>query len=72
MKVIESYRVRFIPADKVCELINLWHLSRTALASQDCSRYNRLLWTSKTFHEEHNEYSVNGIYKDLSSILERY
>ncbi len=36
------------------ELLQLWHISRTALAAQnDASRYDRLCWVAEQYHRTH-------------------
>ena len=35
------------------EIIQLWHIARTALAGQSCSRYDRLQYVSREFRKVH-------------------
>lgn len=67
--VAPKYSVRFIkPADKG-ELINLFHLARTALSGQSCSRYDRMIWASREFSKAHPETSSTAAYKELDGLL---
>lgn len=70
MKIIE-FEPRFVPKRLLVELSNLWHLSRTACAGKDYSRYNRMLWTSREFVKAHPELNLSstGAYKDLDAML---
>ena len=51
------------------ELINLYHLARTALSGEDDSRYKRMLWASKWFSKEHPEVTSTQAYLELDSLL---
>ena len=64
-----EYKPRFVRPDKMPELSNLWHLSRTACAGGDSSRYARMLWASKEFARAHAEVTSGGAYKDLDGML---
>lgn len=46
----------------LAELYNLFHLARTALASQSPSRYDRKLWATKEFVKAHPEYTSKEVY----------
>ena len=71
IQVAKSYHPRFIRPSDAVELINLFHLSRTALAGRNASRYDRMIWTAKEFHKTHSEVSETGVYKDLDGLLAR-
>jgi hypothetical protein len=64
--------LRFVKPDHYNELINLYHLARTALSGGDDSKYNRMLWASKEFSKAHPYVSATGAYKDLSFNLQGY
>lgn len=52
------------------EMSELWHLSRTAVAgSKDRSKYNRMLWCSKWFSENHAEFTPTSAYKAFDRML---
>ena len=63
------YKVRFINAMDSGELINLYHLARTALAGERAGRYERMLWAAKWFAKEHPTVTAMGAYKDLDGLL---
>ncbi len=51
------------------ELINLYHLARTALANAPPDRrsnYDRMLWAAKEFSKLFPDISENRAYKELS------
>ena len=62
--------LRFLSQSQYIELINLYHLARTALAGGDASRYNRMLWAIKEFHKIYPSISKTAAYKDLDSNLQ--
>jgi len=68
MKVL-TFHPRFVPEPLISDLSNLWHLSRTACAGSDSSRYRRMLWASAEFSKAHPEVSSTGAYKDLDDML---
>jgi hypothetical protein len=70
LPVIPSYRPRFVTDDQLRELVELWHLGRTALAGGDASSYRRCQWAAREFHKKHPSVSEGGAYKDLSASLE--
>jgi len=48
------------------ELANLYHLARVPLSGTGKDTpYNRMLWASARFHEEHPEVSSTAAYKEL-------
>lgn len=59
--------LRFVTHDQYVELVNLYHLARTALASKPHSRYDRLIWASGEFSKAHPEISPTAAYKDLET-----
>lgn len=63
---------RFISSHQVPELLNLWHLSRTALSDKSSSRYDRLKWTAREFSKSHPEVSYGKVYKDLDDLTRQY
>ena len=76
-QVAPTYRPRFIPAGTTAELVNLYHLARTALCAEKDSDgkpkdtpYWRKLWASEQFAKTHaGKVSLTGAYKDLCGIL---
>lgn len=69
MSIEPPYRPRFVHPQDMPELINLYHLARTALAGGDDGRVARMSWASKWFAKEHAYVSAMGAYKDLSNTL---
>jgi hypothetical protein len=67
--VAPAYAVRFIKPAQAAELVNLYHLARTALAGERAGKYERMLWASKWFSKEHPEVSRTAAYKDLEGLL---
>jgi hypothetical protein len=63
------YKVRFIKASDAAELVNLYHLARTALAGDRPTSYDRRLWASRWFAKQHPEVTPTGAYKDLDGLL---
>ena len=61
--------LRFLTQAEYSELINLYHLARTALSGKPCSTHDRMLWATKEFHKLHPEISSTAAYKDLSAGL---
>jgi hypothetical protein len=57
---------RPVPRELMPELLNLWHLSRTAGKS---SRYDRMLWAQKEFLKIYPEQSPNGVWLDLEKAI---
>lgn len=51
------------------EIVNLYHLARTALAGKDDSRYQRMLWATREFIKAHPEVSNKAAYLDLEALL---
>lgn len=64
--------LRFVKPEDYGELINLYHLARTALSGQDDSKYARMIWASKEWAKKHSYTSATGAYKDLSANLTGY
>jgi hypothetical protein len=63
------YQPRHVSGPQLAELVNLYHLARTALSGRDDSRYQRLLWAAREFHKENPAISETAAYKDLSNAL---
>jgi hypothetical protein len=68
----ESPHLRFVRRADYHELINLYHLARTALSGQPCGKYERMIWATAEFAKAHDYVSATGAYKDLSAALEGY
>ncbi len=67
-----DYKPRWIAAADVAELVNLYHLARTALAGKphaEQSRHYRITWAAAEFAKKHPEIPPGGIYKDLTNLL---
>lgn len=64
------YTPRFVTPAQLGELINLYHLSRTALSGTEASRYKRVVWASAAFHQAHPSVSSTAAYKDLDAQLQ--
>lgn len=47
------------------ELVDLWHLSRTALAGKPAGVYERKLWVSREYEKAHPDISSTAAYKAL-------
>jgi hypothetical protein len=63
-----QYRVRFIPdtPEARAELVNLFHLARTAVGND---RLDRKVWASQQYHHAHPEVTGLAAYKDLDGLL---
>lgn len=61
--------LRFLSDSQYVELINLYHLARTALSGKSCTRYDRMIWATKEFNKIYPNISATAAYKDLSSNL---
>lgn len=67
-----SYKTRFIPEDKITELINIWHLSKVPTSGMiQGRRHKRMVWTAAEFAKKYDLKST-GVYKDLECLLEGY
>lgn len=60
---------RFINPDDAGELVNLYHLARTALPVDVQTPYGRKLWAAHEFHKLHPEVTETGAYKALGDLL---
>lgn len=62
--------LRFIKEKDSGELINLYHLARTALSGNaDQGRHARMVWASQWFSKQHPDVSATAAYKDLDALL---
>ena len=68
-EVQPKYAVRFIQPQHEGELINLYHLARTALSGQPCGRWERMNYAANEFSKAHPEVSTTAAYKDLDGLL---
>lgn len=67
------YTPRFINNEQMSELINLYHLARTALSgTSKTSKYDRMVWVSKEFAKANPGISSTAAYKDLDGQLYGY
>jgi hypothetical protein len=60
---------RFINPEHSAELVNLYHLARTALPVDVQTPYDRKLWAAREFHKLHPEVTETGAYKALGDLL---
>jgi hypothetical protein len=72
LPVMPLYRPRFMSESQYAEGIELYHLARTALSGQECTKYKRILWASSELAKKYPSLSSTGAYKDLDSGLEGY
>ena len=63
------YQLQWVKTTDAEELINLYHLARTALSGQPCGQYERMLWASKEFSKMHPYCGATAAYKDLDGLL---
>lgn len=68
---VPAYTPRFVPSQDAAELVNLYHLARTALSGRQDSKYDRMLWASAEFSKLHPSVSSGAAYKDLCGLLDR-
>lgn len=68
-KTPEGYRARFVTPAQLSALIELWHLSRTALAGRRPTSHDRRRWAVNAFVHENPSVSDIAAYKDLDSAL---
>ena len=61
------YQCRFLTPAQAHEVVNLYHLARTAGKN---TRYERMLWASKELSRAHDGVSGTGAYKDLDGLLQ--
>jgi hypothetical protein len=74
MPVVEPYKVRFIPEQDKYDLVNLYHLARTALSDKpyaEQSPYHRMVWASSEYSKINPAVSSTAAYKDLCGLLDR-
>jgi hypothetical protein len=64
---VERIPLRFVLDADYGELINLYHLARTALSGGSDSRHARMLWACKHFAAKHSYVTIIAAYKDLSA-----
>ncbi len=73
-EVEPPYAVRFITPEQVGELVNLYHLARTALCTlplQQQTPWHRMTWAADEFSRANPETTSTGAYKDLCGLLDR-
>lgn len=63
------YEPRFIHQRDIAELVNLYHLARTALSGTSPSRADRMTWAAAEYHKAHPEVSTTAAFKDLGGLL---
>ena len=70
LPVRPDYTLRWLTREQGYEIVNLYHLARTALSGHPCGRYERMQWASREFHKARPETSQTAAYKDLCGLLE--
>jgi hypothetical protein len=70
-RIAESadYKPRFVNKQEAIELVNLYHLARTALCGKPCSALDRKIWACEQLARKSNSVSRDGAYKDLCGLL---
>ncbi len=71
MQMMQAYTTRFVPMADAGDLVNLYHLARTALGGGKDGPYERLLWASRQFAASRDGITATGAYKDLCGLLGR-
>lgn len=70
LNVVPQYQPRFVSRDQGAELVNLYHLARTALAGErERGRWARMNWAAVEFNKVHPEITIVAAYKDLDGLL---
>jgi hypothetical protein len=69
--VASVYQTRFVTPKQGCDLVNLYHLARTALNPGNPTPHQRMIWASEAFHKANPTISSTGAYKDLCGLLDR-
>lgn len=65
-------RLRFVTERDAPALVEMWHLSRTALAGRPAEQrteHARRSWAAGAFAAEHSGVTSTGAYKDLEALL---
>lgn len=71
-KWLTEHNLRFVKEEDYAELINLYHLAKTALAGRPHTKYDRMVWAAKEFVKKYPYISSTRAYKDLSDNLQGY
>jgi hypothetical protein len=71
MSVQPIYKPRFVTVEQGYELVNNYHLARTALSGQECTPHKRMIWAADQLAKKSNSVSQTGAYKDLCGLLDR-
>ena len=64
--------LRWVSEAEGTELVNLWHLARTALVHkplEERTSYHRMQWAAAEFHQLPPDISAGAAYKDLEAML---
>lgn len=69
LPIAPAYELRFVKEENKHELINLYHLARTALAGKSPTRYERMVWAADQFSKRYSYVNSAGAYKDLDGML---
>jgi hypothetical protein len=70
LPVMPLYRPRFLSEAQYKEAIEFYHLARTALSGQECTKYKRMIWASAEIAKKYPSITPTAAYKDLSAGLE--
>lgn len=65
-----QYEPRFMSQAQLTELLNLWHLAKTARYGGN--RHDQLTWATNEFHKLYPDISTTAAWKDLTAQLEGY
>lgn len=71
MDVAPVYALRWLTPAQGTEIVNLYHLARTALAPANPTPHQRMVWASGAFHKANPAISETAAYKDLCGLLDR-
>lgn len=72
VEVVADYRPRFVTEAQLVDLVNLYHLARTALnEGRGATPYERMVWAAGQFAKENEGITSTGAYKDLCASLGR-
>lgn len=67
-QIMNNFKPRFVKAEDMPELFNLYHLARTALAGTNPTNYERMIWASTEFAKQ-KKMNATAVYKDLSTAI---
>lgn len=71
LPIAPVYVPRFVTPAQGFELVNLYHLARTALSPTAPTPHQRRMWAAWEFCRTFPAVSCTGAYKDLCGLLDR-